>query len=243
MILRPRRQRERCTRSFGDVPYREGDYIVIPRGTTYQLRAVRPAALPPLRDARPDRDPEALPQPVRPADRARALLPPRHPSADGAQDAIVTATITAEAAGSRRLPGRTTSTTTRSTSSGGMATSIRGRSTSTTSSRSRGGSICRRRHIRRSRAGTSSSARSARASSTSIRWRFRFRTTTRTSRRGGDDLLRLRQLRLAPGNRGRLGDAASRRAFRTDRTPASRRSRSGRRRRTSWRSCATRSTR
>ena len=34
------------------------------------------AALPRLRDARPDRDPEPLPQPVRPDARGRAVLPP-----------------------------------------------------------------------------------------------------------------------------------------------------------------------
>ena len=39
------------------------------------------AALPRLRDAGADRDPEALPQPVRAAARGRAVLPPRHPSA------------------------------------------------------------------------------------------------------------------------------------------------------------------
>jgi hypothetical protein len=39
------------------------------------------AALPRLRNARPDRDPEALPESVRPDARRRAVLPPRHPSA------------------------------------------------------------------------------------------------------------------------------------------------------------------
>src|SRR6478672_9994338 len=45
------------------------------------------AALPRLRVAGPDRDPAALPQRLRPAARARALLPPRHPPADRAADA------------------------------------------------------------------------------------------------------------------------------------------------------------
>ena len=40
----------------------------------------RRAALPRLRDAGADHDPEALPQRARPADGARAVLPPRHPS-------------------------------------------------------------------------------------------------------------------------------------------------------------------
>ena len=69
---------------FGDLPYKEGDYIVIPRGTTYRFAPGGPAALPRLRDAGPDRDPAALPQPVRPDHRGRAVLPPRHPSADRA---------------------------------------------------------------------------------------------------------------------------------------------------------------
>ena len=42
------------------------------------------AALPRLRDAGPDHDPEALPQRARPADGARAVLPPRHPRPDRA---------------------------------------------------------------------------------------------------------------------------------------------------------------
>ena len=71
---------------FGDLPYKEGDYIVIPRGTTYRFEPRGRAALPRLRDAGPDRDPAPLPQPVRPAARARAVLPPRHPSADRAAD-------------------------------------------------------------------------------------------------------------------------------------------------------------
>ena len=53
-------------------------------------------------------------------------------------------------------------------------------SPSTTSSRSPGASTSRRQRIRRSRGTTSSSARSARASSTSTRRRSRSRTTTRT---------------------------------------------------------------
>ena len=72
---------------FGDLPYKDGDYVVIPRGTTYRFlpdegeqRHAR------VRDAGADRDPEALPQRVRAADGARAVLPPRHPPADRAQD-------------------------------------------------------------------------------------------------------------------------------------------------------------
>ena len=42
------------------------------------------AAAPRVRDAGPDRDPAPLPQPVRADRRGRAVLPPRHPSADRA---------------------------------------------------------------------------------------------------------------------------------------------------------------
>ena len=68
----------------------------------------------------------------------------------------------------------------RSISSGGTATTIRGRSASTTSSRASAASICRRRCTRRSKATASSCARSARGRSISIRTRCRCRTTTRT---------------------------------------------------------------
>ena len=69
---------------FGDLPYREGDYVVVPRGTTYRFAPEGRAAPPRLRVARADRDPAPLPQPVRAAARGRAVLPPRHPSADRA---------------------------------------------------------------------------------------------------------------------------------------------------------------
>ena len=59
----------------------------------------------------------------------------------------------------------------------------------------------------------------------------------------GDDLLRRRELLVAEGDRGRLDHAPSRPACRTARSRASPRSRSGWPRRTSSRSCATRSTR
>ena len=36
---------------FGDVPYKDGDYVVVPRGTTYRFVPRRAAALPRLRDA------------------------------------------------------------------------------------------------------------------------------------------------------------------------------------------------
>ena len=72
---------------FGDLPYREGDYIVVPRGTTYRFVPEGAAAPPRLRVTGPDRDPAPLPERVRAAARARALLPPRHPPADRAAHA------------------------------------------------------------------------------------------------------------------------------------------------------------
>ena len=71
--------------TFGDVPYSEGDYVVIPRGTTYRFEPSGPQRYLLFETPGPDRDPEALPERVRAADGARALLPPRHPSADRAR--------------------------------------------------------------------------------------------------------------------------------------------------------------
>ena len=42
---------------FGDVPYREGDYVVIPRGTTYRFADGGAPAPPRLRVTGADRDP------------------------------------------------------------------------------------------------------------------------------------------------------------------------------------------
>ena len=89
---------------FGDVPYQDGDYVVIPRGTTYRFRSEGTAALPRVRDAGADRDPEALPQRLRAADGGRAVLPPRHPSADGAAHGARAGRVPREGARPRRLP-------------------------------------------------------------------------------------------------------------------------------------------
>ena len=140
---------------FGDLPYRAGDYVVVPRGTTYRFRPEGPQRHLVFESPGPDRDPAALPQRVRPAARARAVLPPRHPRADRAADAPRARRVPRQGARPRTATRRTSSTTTRSTSSAGTATSTRGRSRSTTSSRSRAGSTCRRRRTRRSRAATS----------------------------------------------------------------------------------------
>ena len=38
--------------TFGDVPYKDGDYVVVPRGTTYRFVPQGAAAISRLRDAR-----------------------------------------------------------------------------------------------------------------------------------------------------------------------------------------------
>ncbi len=68
------------------------------------LRAGRRAALPRLRDAGADHDPEALPQRARAADGARAVLPPRHPCADRVAHAPRPRRARREGARARRLP-------------------------------------------------------------------------------------------------------------------------------------------
>ena len=62
------------------------------------------AALPRLRDAGADHDPEALPQRARPADGARAVLPPRHPRSDAAAHASRPRRVLGQGARPRRLP-------------------------------------------------------------------------------------------------------------------------------------------
>ena len=67
---------------FGDVPYRPHDYVVIPRGTTYRVRAdAGEQIVAVLLHAGGDRDAEPLPQPLRAAARARAVLAARLPPA------------------------------------------------------------------------------------------------------------------------------------------------------------------
>src|SRR6478672_9769497 len=62
------------------------------------------AALPRLRVAGLDRDPAALPERVRAAARARALLPPRHPPADRAADAPRPRRVPSQGPDPGRLP-------------------------------------------------------------------------------------------------------------------------------------------
>ena len=77
---------------FGTLPYGAHDYVVIPRGTTYRVRARRrPADVADVPHARRDRDAQPLPQPLRPAARARAVLAARLPPAGGAADRTTSA--------------------------------------------------------------------------------------------------------------------------------------------------------
>ncbi len=69
------------------------------------VRAERRAALSRLRDARAHRDPAPLSKPVRPDPRRRAVLPPRHPSAGRAEDAPGSRRLPRQGARPRRLPG------------------------------------------------------------------------------------------------------------------------------------------
>ena len=68
------------------------------------LRRRRAAAAPRLRVAGADRDPAPLPQRVRPAARARAVLPPRHPRADRAADAPRARRVPPAGCGSKGRP-------------------------------------------------------------------------------------------------------------------------------------------
>ena len=128
--LRPRGRGRRARRSSATLPYRKHDYVVIPRGTTYRFRFDAPAALADLLHAGRDRDAEPLPQPLRPAARARAVLAARLPPAGRARDAPRARRARRSRCACAAATRTTCSTTTRSTSSAGTATSTRTRSTS-----------------------------------------------------------------------------------------------------------------
>ena len=65
---------------FGNLPFHEGDYIVIPFGTTWQMMLADPGgALLHDRESLAARTPQALSQRVRADARARALLRTGHP--------------------------------------------------------------------------------------------------------------------------------------------------------------------
>ena len=68
------------------------------------LPAGRGAAVSGLRNSRPDRDPAPLPQPVRPDHRGRAVLPPGHPPAHGAEHTPRARRVPDQGARPRRVP-------------------------------------------------------------------------------------------------------------------------------------------
>ena len=59
---------------FGVLPYRTGDYVLIPRATTHRWLPAEPLAALPDRGQQPHRAPEAVPLALRPVPRARAVL-------------------------------------------------------------------------------------------------------------------------------------------------------------------------
>ena len=210
---------------FGDVPYKDGDYLVIPRGTTYRFR--------------PDGEqrylvfetPGLIEIPRRYRNQYGQILEGApyyhrdiHPPAtlnthDERGEFLVMVRVRGGYQDVRpRLPPVWTS-------SAGTATSTSGPSRSTTSSPSPGGSISRRPRTRRSRAGTrdllvlpaQAGLRPARGADP---------VPPLEPAVGGDDLLRLRQ----PPARARGSTSARSRsirpAFHTARSPASPKSRS-----------------
>ena len=163
--------------TFGDVPYKDGDYIVVPRGTTY--RFVPQGAQRYLVFETPGliEIPAATATNTARSSRARRTTTATsiHPPSFGHTVRRATSSSrSASAAGTRT----TSSTTTRSTSSAGTGSSIHGRSRSTTSSPSPGAFTSRLPRTRPSRGRISSFARSVRAISTSIQRRCRSRITT-----------------------------------------------------------------
>ena len=159
---RGRRGRSSSTRArgtletiFGDVPYKDGDYVVIPRGTTYRFMPEGPQRYlvfetPGLIEI-PRRYRNQYGQILEGAPYYhRDIHPPTEPPHERGS-AASSSSRCASAAATRS----TSSTTTPSTSSAGTASSTRGRSRSTTSSRSRAASTSRRPRTRRSRARTS----------------------------------------------------------------------------------------
>ena len=139
---------------FGDAPYRQHDYVVIPRGTTYRFRFDTEQRWLTFYT------PGEIETPNRYRNRYGQLLEHApfsqrdfHPPAELRRTASAASSTSRSACAAAT---RTTcSTTTRSTSSAGTATSTRTRSTSPTSSPRPGGCTSRRPRTRRSRARTS----------------------------------------------------------------------------------------
>ena len=211
---------------FGDLPYKQRRLRRRPARHDLPLPPRGRAALPRVRDAGADHDPEALPQRARPADGARAVLPPRHPRADRAAHAPRQGRVRGEGARARRLPDL----------------------------RHRLPPVRRRRLGRlrlpvdvldpRLRADHRPHPHAAAVAPDIRRPELRhllvLPAQARLRPRGdadpvpplepaerGDDLLRRRELLVAQGDRGRERDAASVRACRTARSRGSPRSRSG----------------
>lgn len=183
---------------FGELPFRQGDYVVIPRATTH--RGCHGAA---------NRSAPTSSSPRRTSPRPATICPNAGSCWSTPRTANATCTdrrsrcgprarkwtCTSSTAGRRAPRGRATPTpTTRSTWWAGTAACIRTPSTSPTSSRSPAASTNRRPPTRSSRARASSSATSFPARSTTTRWPSPCRTTTQRGLRRGHVLLR-RQLR------------------------------------------------
>ena len=192
------RGRARVETVFGAFEVGEGDYVIIPRATTHRWLPQRspqgPAAHLLHRGQQPHRAAEALPQQVRPAARARAVLRAR--PARCRQGPLLAEDVGAQAddetevyikhrgggpgAADRRHGAHAAVPPARRRRLGRLPLPLRLQRRAT-SSRSPAASTSRRRCTRCSRAGTSSSATSCRARSTTTRCRSRCPTTTPTS--------------------------------------------------------------
>ena len=81
--------------TFGTLAYEKHDYVVIPRSTIYRFRPEgNGTLLLTFHTPGRDRDAQPLPQPLRPAARARAVLPPRLQGARRAWSPTATAATT-----------------------------------------------------------------------------------------------------------------------------------------------------
>ncbi len=89
---------------FGDLPYKAGDYVVVPRGTTYRFVPEGPQRHLVFESPGLIEIPAPLPERVRAAARARAVLPPRHPPADRAAHASGRRRARGQGARQGRLP-------------------------------------------------------------------------------------------------------------------------------------------
>ena len=171
--------------SSASLPYRAGDYVVVPRATDHRWVPAEPCRLYAIEANSHIAPAQALPR------RASASCSSTRRTASATCTARPSRTSpraptsrcwssTATSAGRRRQPADLRRPTP-STSSAGTAASTPTRSTSRTTCRSPARCTSRRRCTRSSRAGTSWSATSCRARSTTTRSRSRCPTTTPTS--------------------------------------------------------------